>query len=285
MDHKGSAFFASLLQRVSPSSREKLLSFLKDEERENISMPDIEALFPFPKSIVNPSLFTQKIHYSWIAELLKEYPQEIKPLFLSLFPPKMGQSLAEFLKISYNPRPQAHLGKLFLLAHLKEKILPEDLLAEELIPFKPLSLLLNLTKNELVEVINLLGMFDIAGQIPKILDKNLLRTLYSLLKEKEQEFLKKCLKKSTKWQPLPLALAQLVQDKRKFKMTLHNRGLTRLAFAVSQEEKDYIWHLTHLLDTGRATKLEEQMQKIPAKNLNLYFQEQVFEAVQEIKLL
>lgn len=272
MNEKGEAFFSLLISRLPSYERGKVLE--KNPQSKNISFPKLSNRMPHTLLEVNS--WMHKIHYSWIGNSLKkDWPVSCQSLFLTLFTHSIAHKISVKFHIPLSTSEPSKLGKIFISFLLKETVIPQTILDEELLPSTSLSALLKLSKNELIHLIDHLGMYDIAAEIRKIIDKKLLQKIFGLFPLSQKTFLKNCLQQPIKWIPPSLNLKKIQSNPKELFLILHQRGLHRLAFALSEESESLVWHLSHILDTGRGKMIEENRKKIPKKELLSYFQEQV----------
>jgi hypothetical protein len=280
VDEKGGALFSLLVSRFAIEGKDKLVKKIPEEDQKWISKAEF-MLQPMriPVSILTVEGWLHKIHYSWFEQPLKELPLALQSVFLGILPQGIAQFLSKQLHLAIPPKPPSKIGKAYLFSLLKKKVLPSDLVAEELLEPSPMLPLFNLSKKELIHVINLLGMYDVAVEVKRIIDRSLLHKILAPLSHEQRDFLKICLQKPIKWTPPSLGIETAWQDEKKWQMQIHQRGLWRLAFACAFESKSFIWHLTHFLDISRGNILLEAVAKIPKKEWVSYFQEQVLETL------
>jgi hypothetical protein len=181
---------------------------------------------------------------------------------VACLPEMMHRKLAKRESIQVTLAP---VTKNFLLSYFLKSYRDAPELPQELMPKTSLDMLLALTKNELVDLIDLLAMQDLAEEVRHIVDKKLIQAIVLNLTPLQQKYLKTCLHQKSKI-PIPsLNAKEAHQDKKAFLILLHKRGLKRLAIATSGLPADFMWHLSHLLDRGRGKILltEQQKEEIP----------------------
>ena len=134
-------------------------------------------------------------------------------------------------------------------------MVPEDLLPKQHLFPSPMNVLLELPRNKLMVLIDLLGIYDLAADLRRVIDKALLEKIHGALSPHQLQFLQYASSSSLKWTPPPLYLERWDGDKKKLTAALHKRGLLRLAKALFLEDTHFKWHLTHKLDTDRGAFL------------------------------
>ena len=117
--------------------------------------------------------------------------------------------------------------------------------------------LLKLTKNELIEVIDLLSLYDLAEEIKKIVDTNLLKKIKDALPQNKLKILHQISNRPHPFKPQRIGLEKWDGKTETLNKILHKKGLIRLSFALYQEDKSLIWYICHLLDIGRGATLSK----------------------------
>ena len=149
-------------------------------------------------------------------------------------------------------------AKSFLQEHLYSKIKEEeDLLPMECLPDHPLNFLLDLESEQILHLINLLGLYDVAFDLRHIIETAKIKQIYAALTQKEREFLQSLMQ-----QKEPIAFKRMGLDKwdgsvSNLKSLINQRGLNRLAKALYGQEESLIWYISHKLDTGHAASLQK----------------------------
>jgi hypothetical protein len=213
----------------------------------------------FKESVDLPHLLSkkrwmEKIHYSWFLPYLEMLPRNISPLFLTLFEGEDARELEGLLHVAKGER-LSPLPELYLSLLLKKSLSMEQILPRDLLPSAELNVVLKISKKELIWLIDLLGIYDLAFEIRQIVDKNLLNKIHAALNQEELHFLSYATKQSFKWTPPRLNIASWDGDVKRLKTLLHYRGLSRLGGAAFEEDESFKWHLIHQLDIGRGKAL------------------------------
>ena len=126
------------------------------------------------------------VHYSWLKPFLVSQPQNLIPLFLSALPKETSFKLAKNLQIS----PAGTLTeplKIFLLQQIKNSVIDPKVLLPPYLPDSPLNKIAYLSKAELLTLIDYFGLYDLAESIRQIVDKRVIKQIYSCLTPRKQE--------------------------------------------------------------------------------------------------
>lgn len=265
------AMLKALLVR-SPHHRELVRFFsprISQKLQESLppSATDLSKLFSSTK-------WLSAIHYSWFYLPLGQMPKESRPLFISCLPPTHVKGLSLLFKEELKGLPLSRFATLFLLDHLKKKVQEKEILEEPLLPFSKMNVLLRLPKTALIDVINLLGVFDLAAELRHVVDKELLAKIHASLSQQQLQFLTYASQQTMKWVPPKLNLSQWDGSPQQLTRLVHQRGLIRLAKAIVNEHESFRWHLLHRLDTGRALIILKTFNQKQDKLLTPYFKEQ-----------
>ena len=272
MRKKEAIFVKSLLNRVEE----------RDELLEHLSPKDREALKEYPSfpllnyaTLFSLSNFLKKIHFSWFKDPLEKSPSPKIPPFFLLFPESEGEKLSMLLNIPYQKVATSPIAKTYVMNELKKLIEDSSVLPEEFLPPSPANDLLKLSRRELLHLIDLLGIYDLAGEIRQIVDKNLLGKIAAALTNEQRNFLQYASKQPMKYLPPGIGLAKWDGDPKKLDRLLHKRGLVRLSYAISEEAKSFRWHLLHRLDIGRAKVMEKLLATRLEPDMIAFFKKQV----------
>lgn len=264
-----------LANQYHKGSPESLFQFLQEGEAEEmrkveVQASDVNALLTPPEQQI------ARIHYSWLLPLIQKLPAKGQSSLIQALPDPLAKRLSSALKISLPTPPQPQFVQRYLI-QLLLKQLPElsQVLPIEYLPATPMSTLLKLSKADLVELANFLGIHDLASELKTIVDTRTIKTIHECLTPQELQYLKHCMGLKEKFTAPSLGLERWTGDCDKLKATLHARGLIRLGSALSGEHPDLLWHLAHLLDTGRGQTLSKYYSKKPVPNLTPLLAQQV----------
>jgi hypothetical protein len=227
---------------------------LKDELA-NINMGAIDPKDLFPK----PDKELASLHYSWLIPVIEKIPKSLRGIYLSSLPLPLRKGITGLQDIgSSKAQVPARLRSYFQRRMWKQikdpKILPKSLLQKS-----PLEPLLHIDKRLLVELVDFLGIHDLAEKIKYIVDKAKLNAIYRCLSPGKLKFLQYCLKHSERISFTDLDLNRWDGECSKLKMLLHRKGLIRLSKALSGSSIEFLWHFSHKLDIGRAAFLEKNI--------------------------
>lgn len=255
MTKKSATFLRVLINRFHQGPHEAVLELLPPNEREEVkSQPtlssNVEVVLRPPQERL------MEVHYSWYLPAMKKLPTSVNSLVLATLPDPLQSKLSEKLKkkplkITLPEDVQAFILRMFAPYFIEE----EDVLPIPFLPETPLTPLLELSKKQLLCLMDFLGILDLTPIVRNIVDKKVLETYQKCLTPKEKEFLNLCLHKKEKLVTPPLDLGEWDRDCKKLRGALHKRGLMRMAHALCGQHADFIWHLSRKLDTGRGTTL------------------------------
>lgn len=249
-DNKGTALFAHLPEDVQKAL--KMLPF---------TASDLAPLLtPFLTQI-------ERVHYSWLIEPLTHMQSSQRTLLLSFFPKHHQEKLHKhFDAPSLKDLPPPPLRGILLQSLVKEfKWTPP--FPKEYLPQNPLSPLLLFEKDALIELIDFLGIYDLAEDIHQIVNKKVLENIYRCISPKKHHFLRECLHKRQKLISPKMHLEQWAGDCKKLSRLLHERGLIRLGNAMSGLPIEFVNTLLFTLDTGRGAVIQENWREEKNKDI------------------
>lgn len=209
-----------------------------------------------PSGFIDIPFGLQNIHFSWVLPLFQDRPLFEKELILTTLPADMALNLRNKLgikerKIPLNPKMRSWIFNLIYTKLFSHVILPESSL-----PHSHVTPLLKLTKRTLEQVCDFLGLFDLAEEMRKTIDKPTITRIYSELSSREIIFLEQCLTRRFLWRLPPLGLETWLKNSAGVRHVLQKRGLTRLCVALSGEDEAFIEQILYRFDTGRAKILK-----------------------------
>jgi hypothetical protein len=262
MQPTGVVFLKVLLNKYALGGNEALLKFLPKPEIDAVlkvltTSQDIAAGITWPHEIFS------RMHYSWIAPLVQNLPPSIQKATLASLPEVPSSKLKKMLGIKSNLKIHSDQMKHFWLNRLYSQWKPIEGIPIQYLDASVLTPLLALSKEDLVLLIDLLSLNDLAEAIRHIVDKNTLTTIYSNLNQTEQSYLRICLHQRDKLTIPKIEVNKLKNSPEELKKALHKRGLLRLGKALCGQSREFLWHLTHILDTGRGTTLQEYYAEQP----------------------
>lgn len=265
----------AFLHKCAPEKRDLLLSFLPDSEKNALEeLPDI----PLPKKesfeLDRP---LDSIHWSWLIPVLKTYPVKEQKFFLCALHPSAQKNLAKTLHLTLTTEKISAIGTIFLRSTLIQNLCKKDLLPIHLLPPSPLNLLLQIEKKKLIQLIDLLSLFDLSAEIRQIVETKILKKIYSFLSEEEKHFLKMIAGQREPYPAARIRLGKWDGTRASFRLMLHRIGLARLGAALSGQDSDLIWYVCHRLDSGRGKALKKLCKKEAMPHVAEWLAEQMKE--------
>ncbi len=271
MDTRSRMMLKVFINRYNPKLGTILNHFLPQEEAQrilsqNISSTDIKPIFHQSQRLV------ERMHYSWIIPLLEKFPKEWRPCVLASLKEEQISPLQRI--VGYSPLVISRPVKTFFLNQLYSLSQAEKRLPPEYLPETELSSLASWSRKNLVTLIDFLGLYDLAAEVRRIVDRNQLKNLYNCLPPKQLAYLKICLYQKDKLVSPKLEINPAKQDCKRLRQLLHQRGLIRLGKALYGQHVDLVWHMIHVLDIrrGRIIMHYFQQQTIPEINSALKLQ-------------
>lgn len=254
MQDRSSTYLRLLLNRYHKGPHEAVLtSFPEEKARQVTELPlrtsDIEAILYAPLENLN------RIHYSWMLDTLKKIPEPSVLYLLAMIQKEKAEKLKAALGIRSKVPSLSPLMRKFILKYLANDIPFKDTPPFSHIVESELSALAHLQKQELIQLIDFLGLYDLSEEIHNIVDKRLLEKIYNALTPKKKSYVKKCLLSKEKLVTNRLNLEYWDGDPEKLSKLIHHRGMVRLGYALCNQDNNLIWHITHILDSGRGKKL------------------------------
>lgn len=260
MQAKGLIMMRVLLNRYHQGSPEAFLGGISKEDSKQVTTLDITSQ-DVAQALRQPKDVLQKIHYSWVAPSVQQFSKGMQVLIISALPKGSSSSLSKILKVTPSVKPPSIPVRLFLINLLCSKLKIEEVLPPAYLPQTSLSTLANFKKSQLIELIDFLGLYDLAEEIRQIVDKKSLKNIYGCLSIKKQHFLRICLHQKEKLTTTRIGLERWQGDCKQLERILHRRGIVRLGYALSGQHPDLLWHIVHRLDTGRGNVLKKYWSK------------------------
>lgn len=253
--------FEILTRKVHGKDLAALTKFMNAEEAALLNKEPFAPLDDFDILCAHPSQFLNEIHYSWLKKELENLPPLFLPGAIASLPEEKQKGLDQLMSRPPIVREPSAFAKKFYLRLLWNSVHPRHLLPKPLLPDSPLQVLLQKDKAELIAIIDLLGLYDIAEEILQIVDRKSLTNLYRCLSPLKRAFLKKCVQQKEKISISKVGLEHWNGDKTKLDRALHRRGLFRFGKALHGEHADFIWYVAHALDMGRGTVVQRYSQE------------------------
>ncbi len=239
-------------------SEDSLLRYLPPEDAAGVRSQKI-AFDNAAVALQQPKDFVEKIHYSWLLPALKKLPAPLHNTLLAVLPEGHSSKLGLLLKQTPVDTGASFADpvRVFLLNTLYKHVKPAEILPVEFLPQTSLSELANWNKQQLIELIDILGLYDLAEEMRYIIDQKRVKQFYTHLSKKQKPFLRECLHQKEKITATPLNLKLWDGSRRTLERLLHQRGIVRLGKALCGQHPDLLWYIKHILDVGRGAALEK----------------------------
>lgn len=254
MEPSGFVFLKVLLNKYALGGNEALIKTVPtlnptDVLKFTTSSQDIGAAVQWRHRLFD------RVHYSWLAPVIKTLAPPLQTIIGNALPEPQGSKLRQLLSLPTASHPPIEKLKNFWLHKLYLTWRPPEAIPIEYLEKSELDPLLQLNKTQIVKLIDLLALNDLAEAIRHVVDKNTLTSIYACLNTQQQAFLRLCLHKKDKLAVAKLDLAKMAGSPNELRRTLHKRGMMRLGKALCGQSPEFMWHVTHVLDTGRGTSL------------------------------
>lgn len=260
MQSKTASFFKVLVNRFHSGINPNFFKGLpQDEVKEAFG----QTTFSQDTSVafVWPNLVISRTHYSWLAPYIEKLPKSLQVPVVHALPEKQSKGLKKLLKIANSTMDFSSNVKAFLVGKLYQEWQPSEAIPSEWLPPSNLSDLLALSKQELVELIDLLAIYDLAEAIRHIVDKKNLKAIYLCLTPQKQQFLRLCLHKKEKLAAAKLDISKWDGSQAHLATVLHHRGMLRFGKTLCGQSRNFLWNIVHTLDTGRGTTISQYYQE------------------------
>ena len=271
MNERERIVLKAFLHKCAPEKRAALERFLPSEEREKLQvLPECTG-----EGFSNDVL--EQVHWSWFLPTLKTFSEREQQLFLASLGKVTAKALAKALEIGERAESITEVAKVYLRSQLLSSLVGpnERILPVAYLPPSSLNKLLQLSKKELIQLIDRLSLFDLAAELKHIVDTKLLKRISHCLSSEQIAALKAI---PPPKEPLPrMGLDHWDGSEETLRSLLHRRGLARLGLALSGQDPDLIWTLCHLLDIGRGGTLFKLCGGAPVPELSAQAQNQVEE--------
>jgi len=277
MDTRGWMMLRVLINRYNPKAADKLLNFLPQDQQEAISQVDIRSddLRPILQHPQN-SLF--HIHYSWIKPLIDEFPDRLQANVMAALTAEQIAGLKGNLAISIT-----NLAKSFIINKLCYQLKIDEHIPLEYLAENEFTPLLKWNKQQIVDLIDFLGLYDLASEVRHIVNRDHLKNIYTCLTPKQFYYLKVCMHQKEQITSPKLGIDPSKQDCPKLKQALHRRGLSRLGKALCGQHADFVWYLSHILDMGRGNIILKEYQPQALPKITAVLKQQVLNLMNFLK--
>ena len=156
-----------LLNRFHPKTMKNFLDLLPQEDAKQVVSRDV-IVSEIDPVFVKPQEFLKNMHFSWIAPYVQKHPKHTQELIISALPNPLASTLKKYLKISSSRVPMAPRAGAFFVRKLYDEIHQPDILPPNFLPKENLSILLDLKRSELIDLIDFLGLYDLADEVRHI---------------------------------------------------------------------------------------------------------------------
>lgn len=236
MDARSQLMLHLLINKFHPRAREALQSFLPEDEKDLLKDPTTAAVDLLPL-LHHPKELLKKTHYSWLEPLVEKLPVSLHETAKKSFSsPSEGK---------WSPAEGFFANQFYLFLGAEHR------LPSAYLPTHELSPLLHWTKEQLVVLIQCLGLHDLREEMRGIVDKLLLQKIQAALSEKQRLYLRVCPQQKERLHAVKLGLHWQDMTPYQLQRTLQKRGLARLAVAFGDLHPDFVWTIAHVLDRGR----------------------------------
>lgn len=239
------------LNKCSGEKQNRLKSFLPaDVQAELNAIPPLKEQIELKDFSYRHLL--DDVHYSWMIPIMESYTKLEQGFFLQSLNGDILKNLEALFPATKTRISET--GKEFLQSLLIQSLIgqTQTLLPKKALPLSSSSFLLGYFKDELVELIDYLALYDLALEMRRIVETKILKKIYSFLSEDKWSYLEKLM---TYKESFSLPRFRIPSKEDEFHLALHKRGLKRLGSAISNEHPDFIWYICHHLDIGRGNAL------------------------------
>lgn len=205
--------------------------------------------------------FIGKIHVSWLTPFFQTLSHNDQMLFIAAFAHRK-EELIKALNIEVRDVQISQMGKFFIL----QKIYSHFLANPDLLPFPflsndPLFPLFLLEKADFLDYIDLLGLYDVALEVPSLIYTYQLKAIDQLLSGTKAAYLKKIQSSPSEIRFEKIGLSLWDGDPIAFKKMLFQRGLHRLCIGTSRSNASFIHHLTLVFSKEEAKNFQTLYKK------------------------
>jgi hypothetical protein len=238
----------SFLQKCPQEKRARLFHFLSEDKQEFLhELPS--AFFHNPADGFS-SIETElsRIHFSWFDPIFRTFSENEVRLFLSALDSQQAKGLKKLLLFSNHAIELKPSARPFFEQTLWGKIANQEILPIECLGESPLNALLELEPPALMNLIDYLGIHDLAIEVKQIIETARLKQIYAALSADELAYLKTLQQRK---EPLAFKRMELQTwdgKKSTLRTLLRQRGANRLAKALYQKEKSLLWRVSHKLE-------------------------------------
>lgn len=278
MNKRGWTMLRVLINHYNPNAVNDLLKFLPQDELHQVETTQNIRSADLMPILQQPQRSLAKIHYSWVQPLLTKFPETLRPTVVAALTAEQISGLG----IS-SPALISDFARSFILNKLYHQLKIGEHFPIEYLPETELSPLTYWTKQEVVNLIDFLGLYDLASEVRHIVNRNYLKNIYTCLTPKQLHYLKVCLHQKEQLVSPKLGIDHTKQDCAKLRQLIHRRGLLRLGKALCGQHSDLVWHIAHTLDMGRGKILLREYQPKTSTKVTPILKQQVMNLMNFLK--
>lgn len=287
MQAQGWTFLKILLSRFGVELSDDAFSnlFLSDlSDDEKVGILDYKAPGPQIEAVINlPKQLLSEVHYSWFSEQILKIPYQFQPHVLMLFPEKERLKLGKISGLSPLTEPLSTPVRAFVLKLFFDSLGFEELPPKVFLPESDLQALVNCSKDELILLADLLGIYDLADEMRTTLDNKKIKAIQHCITPRQKRFLSYCLHQKEKIAPSPFNLSGWNGDREELQKKIHIRGLARIGKALSGQDPNLSWYIIHTLDTGRGYLLQRSIEPVAIPKITAALSQQVLQTLNQMK--
>jgi hypothetical protein len=252
----GTIFLRLLLNKYFTGKPDALAKILPQEDADRLSAVQLPHRDPEALLFV-PEKWLASYDSSWLKPAIEKLSKPLQEVYEKAFPKIFNKPDSS----KYNSTVQD-----FLIQYLHQTWEQTEPPPKNLLPEWEMTPLLYQSREELLDIANLLAMHDLVEEMRQIVDKRLLQAVLQHLTSEQQHYLRVLLRQKSRIKPTGLSVKELLKEGNKFPQILHKFGLQRLAFALSGASDDFVWHILHTLDFARAKFLQNHIKKEEVPN-------------------
>lgn len=274
--------FHRLLTHFHPDDFENFFKYFEEPERVALSKMNV-IVAPLHLRLDNPQEIFHRIHYSWFIEALKKLPQNILESCLSLFSPRQQRGLYK-LKLFKKPNKSTQCClKGFYIQYLLKTIGYDTLCPRCILPPSENQFFLNFSKDQLIVLIQHLGILELANISKKVVDKKIIKQIEKMLTQSQKKLYNLAKMSSEPKAASVRDISKVIADKKTFAVFIEKRGIERFARGIVLEHPYFIWHIAHLLDKGRGEELLIKSRRFMPNPYTPFFTKQILEVAQTLE--
>ncbi|GAB4187574.1 MAG: hypothetical protein Tsb0015_06450 [Simkaniaceae bacterium] len=198
------------------------------------------------------------MHHSWLLPVIKELQTEDQKLFLAALTGQQAQQLKTDLNLDFPTLPLEAFLEEFILQEVFERLVKgHNFIPKEYLPPHPLNILLHLNREQFLKLFDFLGIHDLALDLKKMIQANIIKNVSQALSSEEQDYLKEIKGRKEEVGFGSLHLAKWDGTPESLRKILHKRGINRVAKALFGAHASLLWHISHRIDRNRAAALHK----------------------------